>query len=672
MVNKRFIAIVTGLIAVAFAIAGGLNWLMSSPDRALQTDHSASPEAVRGSISGTARTSSGRNISSALVYLNGDQVTETDPNGSFRLEGLEMGAHKIEIQMPKSRSTGPPRSNHHEVTLSSDDSEAHLTSYFPAPTRLQGRVTAARDPVKGAAIDISYRESERPLNGDESFVLGNAATTGPKGEFQIEGLPPGRLVVLVNPPGHPLFQSRTIELSEGEAVEDLSFEIARSGRLKLEVVDVATGQPVAATVALKGPGTPRRGRRESTSNGTVEFEDLATGSHRVKIEAEGYLTEIVDNLSIQKETTVTRTVKIQPGNGLFGRVVAPDGSPVKNSYVMVRRDGNLIQVLKTQSNGIFEWPAAKKGQLQIRAISPRYQASSPYDAKIGRQTTLELGPGSFLQGFVVTEGGASIDSFRVAVAHFEPSGRGGFGARSFTPHSTSNADGAFEYGPIAPGRYYFRIETDRFSPRVFGPIEIPPDRKVSKTFRLQRGGTVQGKVINENGKPLSGARVRFAPRRRQNRSAKTVTTDSKGRFKIESIPPGRQDIHVRKKGYLPHVESGFQVHSSQTAVRTITLKPKTGPDQKFGFHGIGASLRKTDKGIELRNVMPKKPAARAGLEAGDVILGVDGTPVGQKRLKDVVKAIRGRAGKPVELRVKRPNGRTFSTRVVRDYVVVER
>lgn len=69
------------------------------------------------------------------------------------------------------------------------------------------------------------------------------------------------------------------------------------------------------------------------------------------------------------------------------------------------------------------------------------------------------------------------------------------------------------------------------------------------------------------------------------------------------------------------------------------------------FTGIGISFEMTDKGVLITDVMSESPAQTAGLQKGDIILEIDGREC--KTIKAVKKAISGKAGEAVELKIMR-------------------
>jgi carboxyl-terminal processing protease len=68
-----------------------------------------------------------------------------------------------------------------------------------------------------------------------------------------------------------------------------------------------------------------------------------------------------------------------------------------------------------------------------------------------------------------------------------------------------------------------------------------------------------------------------------------------------------------------------------------------------GFSGIGVVLEETPAGLVVVSVFEETPAARAGVEQGERIVSVDGTPVEDRPIDVVVEQIKGEEGTDVTL-----------------------
>lgn len=110
--------------------------------------------------------------------------------------------------------------------------------------------------------------------------------------------------------------------------------------------------------------------------------------------------------------------------------------------------------------------------------------------------------------------------------------------------------------------------------------------------------------------------------------------------------------------------------------------PEEARDNRFqrdGGGGIGITIERTDdKRIMIRALQEGSPAAKAGLLVGDQLLAVDGKPMVDSALADVVQNLRGTIGTPVALTILRPSeGRELTIgmkrgRIVPTTVVYER
>lgn len=68
--------------------------------------------------------------------------------------------------------------------------------------------------------------------------------------------------------------------------------------------------------------------------------------------------------------------------------------------------------------------------------------------------------------------------------------------------------------------------------------------------------------------------------------------------------------------------------------------------------GVGVQVQKVDEGLRVRGVAPNGPGKEAGIEAGDLIIKVDG------QTADKPEALEGQQGSKVVLEVKKANGET--------------
>ena len=89
------------------------------------------------------------------------------------------------------------------------------------------------------------------------------------------------------------------------------------------------------------------------------------------------------------------------------------------------------------------------------------------------------------------------------------------------------------------------------------------------------------------------------------------------------------------------------------------------------FGGIGVYMGFKNGGVQVMSVIPDSPGQRAGLQAGDEILAVDGTPVDEISPSEVALKIRGEIGTPVELLIHREGFDDMTYNLTRENIKVK-
>lgn len=94
-------------------------------------------------------------------------------------------------------------------------------------------------------------------------------------------------------------------------------------------------------------------------------------------------------------------------------------------------------------------------------------------------------------------------------------------------------------------------------------------------------------------------------------------------------------------------------------------------DLEGSFGGIGVTISMTEEGyLQVVRLIPGGPAEQTPLQAGDLILEVDGTSVLGMDMAQAVTLIRGPVGTEVRLLVRRPDGHSFEITIRRALIQI--
>ncbi|MFU8802196.1 MAG: carboxypeptidase regulatory-like domain-containing protein [Bradymonadaceae bacterium] len=667
---KRALFLILGallvLLVVAFLLSRGT--VESRDDVGLVTAEHALEEA-QPAIRGRVHTPSGRPVVGALVKA-GDQTVTSDESGAFVFAELADGTYFLDAEADDFVRPGPGNAGRPEVTVVAGGTVENVSLILQDPSRISGRVLARGQPVEGAVLGLYYLFGEgidgRPL---EPFSIGEVARTDENGAFRIDHIAPGRLRVLVETEEHAFAESGEVYLRGGDTRDNLRIELVASGGLTGLVV-TEDGTPIRAEVVLSGSVLSRSRRIDTEADGRFSFAGLPVGDVTLNVRAPGYRAESVEGVAIEEGETVTYDVIMSAARGIFGRVIDSEGAPAPGASVIFSSPGKRNHHTRAREDGTFAWDEAPEGAWTAVAVTPAGEPSEETRAPHGEELVLRLRVGGEVAGRVVDGRGMAVDSYTIAVDYIEVGSLQTYGTRSIPTKRIARADGQFEFGPLRPGAYRFRVEAPGRAPGTSERVTVRAGALTSGVvIRLGEGATVAGRVTSvETGEPVAGAQVSvFEPT--SVFPGNSTRTNDDGEYSLGGVASGRRSLRVVHDGYLTEVAGGLSVPAGGELRRDITIS-KRAPGQGFSFHGIGAVLSRGERGIELVNVMDGMPAEAYGLAVGDVIRSVDRESTENMELDRVVEMIRGEEGAPVSLEVERDGEGVFILEVERGRVVI--
>jgi beta-lactamase regulating signal transducer with metallopeptidase domain/protocatechuate 3,4-dioxygenase beta subunit len=298
---------------------------------------------------------------------------------------------------------------------------------------------------------------------------------------------------------------------QGET-KQLSFQLEPGVDFRAKIVDVLTGKPVPRIRVYEWPH--REIQIRSGADGVVHIPSMWPGEFHFRIDAPGYLRvgtdatparfkrsveksngsktppiwwRIVEGILVDLRPGMSEaTIFLQPGATVSGRVLDPDGRPVRGATVSpaLTGTGNSITgdteySVQTKSDGTFSVVLQPSdGQLyNLVAHDGAYQrwrqwanaVSSPFKIEAGQKTeniTLRLNRPGSIRGRTLDEQGQPLANVYVKAQAADL-----LENRYYDPDTRSNQQGIFELRFVRPGEHTLRTR-DRFL--AFGGHAIAP------------------------------------------------------------------------------------------------------------------------------------------------------------------------------------------------------
>jgi hypothetical protein len=317
------------------------------------------------------------------------------------------------------------------------------------------------------------------------------------------------------------------------------------------------------------PGVPLDGGGFVTDKTGTCAVSLPAQTTSVTVRADGYVSRSLQFRSTE-DFSPEYTFKLEKGIAIGGFVQDPDGRSIRDVRVTVQIDSllslsskppyrdrfNPSLLMQTDSSGSWQCNEVPRDPLRItlnlahsdfvpggyttdaaHATSRKIQAIAMKELESGN-AVLIMKYGLLLAGIVMDENGKAIEG--VTVKHVDRSV-----AQRELPAISTSADGRFVFTDAAPGETEIRAQAKGFisASKIIAVVGGLPDVEL----RLKRGGSVHGRVVDEDDNPIEGVDIMTYLS-----GAGTLwrgKTDTEGRFLWESAPEKALEYRVYAKDY---------------------------------------------------------------------------------------------------------------------------
>ena len=348
---------------------------------------------------------------------------------------------------------------------------------------------------------------------------------------------------------------------------------------------------------------------------------------------------------------------------ITGHVFDTQGVPVQGAVVSTEQaaleghDVALPVFTTSDEEGFFRLTPLDPGRYGVVASHGELAPDSVEDVAAGtHDVRLELPAGGRVSGTVRSNEGAPVASFAVHVWQK----LGPLATRLVRSVSVLDPEGRFALKGLPTGSMLLGVEAPGFAPSQDLPFAIDEKSGSESTLSvlLERGHMVQGLVQDlSTKKPIAGARVTLEGRGNTETepTQNTVQTDAQGKFAIEGVHAGQASLMVAAAEHHARILGGLPVPATAPVIverRSTEAEEKP----KLELAGLGIVLSPKDDALVVGDMAPNGGGAEAGLQVGDGIVGVAGTPVTELGFAGAIAQLRGPENTSILLSVRRKAG----------------
>lgn len=410
--------------------------------------------------------------------------------------------------------------------------------------------------------------------GEQPDFRTKTVATDAAGHWQLRGLPKELLENIGFNAKHPDFVETNLNFRNSSA--DVSKLRAGTHVLVLKRGHIVTGfvldesdNPIKDARVRVGrihyPGTQET---KTDAKGAFSVRNVVSGLQSFSVQATNF-KPVVTNITV-KPGIEAIVFRLGTGLNLRGLVKNETGEPLPGVRISVEgQHGGMSQdydfATTSDSEGRFEWNGAPEEEMKFSFLKPGYESKRRHALKTGADNIVTMRPSRKVQAWVVdAETEQPITKFRAGIGrsydhmaddHFYANS----GMKSYT-----DPNGTFTTELDEEEINAIKAEANDYAGKV-AQLPAAEAGTVQVILRLKPSPSLHGVLVDSQGEPVAGATVAITKDNsfggnslqlskgrlsNYNDSARVVTTDAEGKFKLGS-PPESGGIVIAS------AESGF-------------------------------------------------------------------------------------------------------------------
>lgn len=415
-----------------------------------------------------------------------------------------------------------------------------------------------------------------------------------KGEFTLWAAP-GAIQVQATADGYSQGESEGV--APGQHIEVLlTPEAALSG----VVVEAGTRNPVVGAQVEVGSDDFNWRGGDGTGSGSATTDEqgrfritrLAPGRYKPEATAVGAYGKAAESVLLglgQVRDDVV--IEVHPAFVVTGKIVIKDGEQERSC------DNGRVWLHDKSRDRDFRGQAREDGSVRIQAVMPgTYKANVRCRDYLEQDTYPEVvvsdadvvdlvwtvSPGAAIVGRIVDQARQPVTeaTIRAQMSGADPRAQRSWG------WGQSEKDGTFELKGLVAGTYSVQADSAKHpEPEEPTKVELAAGEQKEIELVLDAGGTIEGAVVDENGKPVSGADIRAVGKTWGFWRNQAMSKDD-GSFEVEGVPPGEVRVEasrgwrdtLRAPGKTDDDTQGekVQVVAGQTVTVNLVVESQSG------------------------------------------------------------------------------------------------